>query len=90
MFCLWTNTFFIYKFHFARKIKNHNNSFYLYSDDGQFYVAFSLKCSRVDDRQMGHINQVWHLSKTPLILLKIHEISTVVTFESKQQNYDQI
>ncbi len=44
----------------------------------------------VDDRQMGHIYQVRHLSKTPLNLLKIHEIGSVDTFESKQQNYDQI
>ncbi len=39
---------------------------------------------------MEHINQVGHVSKTPLNLLKIHEISSVVTFESKQQNFDQI
>ncbi len=44
----------------------------------------------VDDRQMGHVNQVGHLSKTPLNLLKIHKIGSVDTFESKQQNYDQI
>ncbi len=39
---------------------------------------------------MGHVNQVGHLSKTSLILLEIHEIGSVDTFESKQQNYDQI
>ncbi len=39
---------------------------------------------------MGHVNQVGHLSKTPLNLLEIHEIGSVDTFESKQQNYDQI
>ncbi len=40
----------------------------------------------VDDRQMGHVNQVSHLSKTPLNLLEIHEISAVDTSEYKQQN----
>ncbi len=35
-------------------------------------------------------NQVGHLSKTPLNLLKIHEIGSVDTFKSKQQHYDQI
>ncbi len=44
----------------------------------------------VDDRQMGHVNQVGHLSKTPLNLFEIHEIGSVDTFESKQQNYSQI
>ncbi len=44
----------------------------------------------VDDRQMGHVNQVGHLSKTPLNLLEIHEIGSIDTFESKQQNYHQI
>ncbi len=44
----------------------------------------------VDDSQMGHINQVGHLSKTPLNLLEIHDIGSVGTSESKQQNYDQI
>ncbi len=44
----------------------------------------------VDDRQMGHVNQVGHLSKTHLHLSEIHEIGSVDTFESKQQNYDQI
>ncbi len=39
---------------------------------------------------MGHVNQVGHLSKTPLNLLEIHEIGLVDTFESQQQNYDQI
>ncbi len=39
---------------------------------------------------MGHVNQVGHLSKTPLILLEIHEIGSVDTFESIQQNCDQI
>ncbi len=37
---------------------------------------------------MRHIKQVGHLSKTPLNLLEIHEIGSVDTFESKQQNYD--
>ncbi len=44
----------------------------------------------LEDRQMGHFNQVGHLSKTPLILLEIHEIGLVDTSESKQQKYDQI
>ncbi len=44
----------------------------------------------VDDRQMGHLNKVGHLSKTPLNLLEIHEIGSVNTFQSKQQNYNQI
>ncbi len=44
----------------------------------------------VDDRQVGYINQVGHLSKTTLNLLEIHEIGSVDTLESKQQNYDQI
>ncbi len=39
---------------------------------------------------MGHVNQVGHLSKTPLNLLEIHEIGAVDTPESKQQNYDHI
>ncbi len=39
---------------------------------------------------MGHVNQVGHFSKTPLNLLKIHEIGFVDTFETKQQNYHQI
>ncbi len=39
---------------------------------------------------MGHVNQVGHLSKTPLNLLEIHKSGSVDTFESKQQNYDQI
>ncbi len=39
---------------------------------------------------MGHVNQVGHLSKTPLNLLEIHEIGPVDTSESKQQNDDQI
>ncbi len=42
----------------------------------------------VDDRQIGHVNQVGHLSKTTLNLLEIHEIGSVDTSESKQQNYD--
>ncbi len=51
-----------------------------------------VKCrsTTVDDRQMEHVNQVGHLSITPLNLLEIHEIGSVDTFESKQQNYDQI
>ncbi len=44
----------------------------------------------VDDRQMGHVNQVGHLSKTPLNLIEIHEICAEDTSESKQQNYDHI
>ncbi len=44
----------------------------------------------VDDRQMGQVNQVGHLSKTPLNLLEIHTIGSIDTSESKQQNYDQI
>ncbi len=39
---------------------------------------------------MGHVNQVGHLSKAPLNLLEIHEIGSVDTSESIQQNYDQI
>ncbi len=39
---------------------------------------------------MGHVNQVGHLSKTPLYLLEIHEIGPVDKSESQQQNYDQI
>ncbi len=38
---------------------------------------------------MGHVNQVGHLSQTPLNLLEIHEIDSVDTSESKQQNYTQ-
>ncbi len=38
----------------------------------------------VDNRQMGHVNQVGQLSKTLLNLLEIREIGSVVTFESKQ------
>ncbi len=48
------------------------------------------RLGRVDDRQMGHVNQVGYPSKTPLNLLEIHEISSVETSESKQQNCDQI
>ncbi len=44
----------------------------------------------VYDRQMGHVNQVGHLSKTPLNLLEIHENGSVNTSESKQESYDQI
>ncbi len=33
---------------------------------------------------MGHVNQMEHLSKTPLNLLEIHEIGSVDTSESKQ------
>ncbi len=39
---------------------------------------------------MGHVNQVGHLSKTPLNLIEIHEIGSVDTSESKQQRYNQI
>ncbi len=42
----------------------------------------------VNDRQMGHVNQMGHLSKTPLNSLEIQEIGSVDTSESKQQNYD--
>ncbi len=38
----------------------------------------------VDDRQMGHVNQVGHLSKTPLNLLEIHEIGSVEACDSNQ------
>ncbi len=44
----------------------------------------------VDDKQMRHVNQVGHLSKTHLNLLEIHEMCIVDTSESKRQNYDQI
>ncbi len=44
----------------------------------------------VDDQQVGHVNQVGHLSKTPLNLLEIHELGPVDASDSKQQNYDQI
>ncbi len=53
-------------------------------------ISELLTSPTVDDQQVGHINQVGHLSKTPLSLLEIHEIGPVDTFESKQQNYDQI
>ncbi len=43
----------------------------------------------VHDKQMGHINQVGHLSKAPLNLLEIHQIGSVDTSESKQQNSNQ-
>ncbi len=39
---------------------------------------------------MGHVNQVGHLSKNPLNLLKIHQIGQLDTSESKQQNFNQI
>ncbi len=35
---------------------------------------------------MGHVNQVGHLSKTPLNLLEIHEIGPVDTSESKHND----
>ncbi len=38
----------------------------------------------VDDKHMGHVNQVGRLSKTLLNLLEIHEIGSVDTFESTQ------
>ncbi len=41
-------------------------------------------------RQMGHVNQVGHLSKAPLNLLEIHENDSVDTSKPKQQNYNQI
>ncbi len=41
----------------------------------------------VDDQQVGCVNQVGHLSKTPLNLLEIHKIGSVDTSESKQQTY---
>ncbi len=47
-------------------------------------------CGTVNDRQMVHVIQVGHLSKTPLNMLEIHEIGSVDSFESKKQNYDQI
>ncbi len=40
-----------------------------------------LMICTVDDRQMGHVTQVGHLSKTPLNLLEIHEIGSVDTFD---------
>ncbi len=43
-----------------------------------------------DDGQIGHVSQVGHLSKTLLSMIKIHEIGSVDTSKSKQQNYDQI
>ncbi len=39
---------------------------------------------------MGHVNQLRNLSKTPLNMLEIHEIGSVDTSQSKQQNCDQI
>ncbi len=39
---------------------------------------------------MGHCQQVGHLTNVLLNLLEIHEIGSVDTSESKQQNYDQI
>ncbi len=54
----------------------------------KFYVLD--RSTTVDDGQMGHVNQVGYLLKTRLNLLEIHEIGSVDTFESKQQNYDQI
>ncbi len=39
---------------------------------------------------MRHVNQLGHISKTPLSLLEIHEISAVDTSKSKEQNSDQI
>ncbi len=44
----------------------------------------------VDDREMVHVNQVGHLSKTPLNLLEIYEIGSVVNTSELQQNYNQI
>ncbi len=37
-----------------------------------------------------NVNQVGHISKTPLNLLEIHELGSVDTSESKEQKYDQI
>ncbi len=48
-------------------------------------------CSLYSDvRQMGQCKQVGHLTNVLLNLLEIHEIGSVNTSESKQQNYDQI
>ncbi len=44
----------------------------------------------VDDQQVGHVNQMGHLSKTYLNLLEIHEIGPVDTYESKQHNSDRM
>ncbi len=44
----------------------------------------------VDDKQVGHVNQMGYLSKTPLNLLEIHAIGPVDISESKQQNYNQM
>ncbi len=44
----------------------------------------------LDKYKIVHVNQVGPLSKTPLNLLEIHEIGSVDTSESKQQNCDQI
>ncbi len=54
-----------------------------------YAAGYSIVCT-VHDRQMGHVNQVSHLSKAPLNLLEIHEIGPVDTSESIQQNYDEI
>ncbi len=51
-------------------------------------VHVVMEACTVDDQQVGHVNQVGHLSKTPLNLLEIHGIGPVDTSESKQQNYD--
>ncbi len=67
-----------------------NTRLKMYADDSALYTANESVESTVDDRQMGHVNQVGHLSKTPLNLLKFHKIGSVDTFESKYQNYDQI
>ncbi len=41
----------------------------------------------VDDRQIGHVNQVGHLTKTHLNLIENHEIGSLDTSESKQKHY---
>ncbi len=51
---------------------------------------YNLQCGTVHDWQMGHVNQVGHLLKAPINLLDIHQIGSVDTSESKQQNSDQI
>ncbi len=53
-------------------------------------VRMERYCCTVDDYQVGYVNKVGHLSKTPLNLFENHEIGPVDTSESKQQNYNQM
>ncbi len=63
----------------------------MFSEFGWLLIFFSTNwVSTVDDASVGHVNQVGHLSKTPLNLLEIHEFGPVDTSESKQQNRNQI